>query len=47
MRQSIVITDASSGIGALTEVRANGRPTAQWSCLAAGRCDDLFAAGRN
>jgi hypothetical protein len=29
------------------QVRANGRPTAQWSRLAAGRCGDLFAAGRS
>ena len=47
MRQIIVVAGASSGIGAPTEVRANGRPTAQWSRLAAGRCDDLLAAGRS
>lgn len=25
----------------------NRRPATQWTRLAAGRCDDLFAAGRN
>jgi predicted dithiol-disulfide oxidoreductase (DUF899 family) len=28
------------------QVRINGRPTAQWSRLEAGRCDDLGTAGR-
>ncbi len=28
------------------ELRTNGRPTAQWSRLAAGRSDDLGTAGR-
>lgn len=28
------------------QFRSNGRPTAQWSRLAAGRSDDLAAGGR-